>query len=144
MVGRRLLLTAVGGLAVLFFARPSQADSLSIFARPSPHFGIGFSIGDHHPYYPPMHGRFYRGHPWEHRFVRIGPPPVVIVQPPVEPVVITPPPVEQGTVTVWITNSNGSTTPVTLTRQGYNYIGPRGEYYSTMPSNEQLRMVYGF
>ena len=144
MIRRKLLVAAIGSLGVLFFAMPSRADSLSIFARPSHDFSIGFSIGDHHPYYPPKHGRFYRGRPWEHRFVRIGPPPVVIVQPPVAPVVITPPPVEQGTVTVWITNSNGSTTPVTLTRQGGSYIGPRGEYYAAMPSNEQLRMVYGF
>jgi hypothetical protein len=52
--------------------------------------------------------------------------------------------VEDGTVTVWITNSNGSTTSVRLTRQGPWYIGPRGEYYAQMPTNEQLRVVYGF
>jgi hypothetical protein len=69
---------------------------------------------------------------------------VVIAPPP--PVVVRPyaPAVEDGTVTVWITNSNGSTTLVKLTRQGPWYIGPRGEYYTDMPTNEQLRVVYGF
>jgi len=51
---------------------------------------------------------------------------------------------EQNTVTVWITNSNGSKIPVKLTRSGPNYVGPRGELYSTMPTEEQLKMVYGF
>jgi hypothetical protein len=144
MIRQKILLATMSGIAVLFFAKPSHADSLSVYAQPSPNFGIGFSIGDHRGYYPPMHGRVFLQQPWRHRFVRIGPPPVVVVAPPVEPLVITPPPIEQGTVTIWVTNSNGSTTPVTLTRQGTSYIGPRGEYYATMPTNEQLRMVYGF
>ena len=46
--------------------------------------------------------------------------------------------------TVWITNSNGSKTPVLLRKaEGGQYIGPRGEYYTTMPSEDQLRRVYG-
>ena len=51
---------------------------------------------------------------------------------------------EMNTVTVWITNSNDSKIPVKLTKSGPNYIGPRGETYSTMPTEEQLRTVYGF
>ncbi len=51
---------------------------------------------------------------------------------------------EQNVVTVWITNSNGSTTPVRLHRSGPGYIGPRGEHYSQLPSNEDLAKVYGF
>ena len=51
---------------------------------------------------------------------------------------------EQNTLTVWITNSNGSKLPVKLTRSGPNFIGPRGETYPTMPTQEQLKMVYGF
>jgi len=51
---------------------------------------------------------------------------------------------EQNIVTVWITNSNGSTTPVRLRRSGPGYIGPRGEHYSQLPSNEDLAKVYGF
>jgi hypothetical protein len=56
----------------------------------------------------------------------------------------TPPVIQNNTVTVWITNSNGSRTSVPLTRQGRGYLGPRGEYYDQMPTNEQLRVVYGF
>ena len=47
-------------------------------------------------------------------------------------------------VTVNVTNSNGSVTPVTLTRQGSEYIGPKGEHYSTLPAPEQLKPIYGF
>ena len=51
---------------------------------------------------------------------------------------------EMNTVTVWITNSNGSKIPVKLTKQGAGYVGPRGEYYETLPTQEQLKPVYGF
>ena len=51
---------------------------------------------------------------------------------------------EQNIVTVWITNSNGSKLPVKLTKSGPGYRGPRGEYYEKMPSEENLKMVYGF
>jgi phage tail tape-measure protein len=51
---------------------------------------------------------------------------------------------EQNTVTVWITNSNGSKIPVTLRKSGPNYIGPKGETYPNMPTEDQLRPVYGF
>jgi surface antigen len=49
-----------------------------------------------------------------------------------------------NTETVHITNSNGSIIAVNLQRSGPGYIGPRGEYYPTLPSQEQLRPVYGF
>jgi hypothetical protein len=50
-----------------------------------------------------------------------------------------------STVTVNIMNSNGSITPVTLRQQGVVYIGPRGETYPTMPTQEQLKQAgYGF
>lgn len=49
-----------------------------------------------------------------------------------------------NTVTVVITNSNGSKTPVILTKQGVGYLGPRGEYYEQLPTPEQLRPIYGF
>ena len=45
--------------------------------------------------------------------------------------------------TVWITNDNGSQTPVTLTPSGNGFVGPSNEYYSTMPTEEQLRALYG-
>ena len=51
---------------------------------------------------------------------------------------------EMNTVTVWVTNSNGSKIPVKLTKSGPNYIGPRGETYSSLPTQDQLRPVYGF
>lgn len=51
---------------------------------------------------------------------------------------------EQNTVTVWLTNSNGSKHSVKLTKQGPGYIGPRGEYYETLPTEEQLKPLYGF
>jgi hypothetical protein len=52
---------------------------------------------------------------------------------------------EMSTVTINVTNSNGSITPVTLRRQGVVYIGPRGETYTTLPTQEQLKQAgYGF
>ena len=51
---------------------------------------------------------------------------------------------EMNTVTVNITNSNGSVSQVKLQKYGIGYIGTRGEYYSTMPTQEQLRVIYGF
>ena len=51
---------------------------------------------------------------------------------------------EANTVTVWITNTNGSQIPVTLTKSGPNYIGPKGELYAALPTQDQLRQVYGF
>ena len=51
---------------------------------------------------------------------------------------------QMNTVTVNVVNSNGSITPVTLRRQGTGYLGPRGEYYSQLPTSEQLRQAgYG-
>ena len=51
---------------------------------------------------------------------------------------------EMNTVTVNITNSNGSVSQVILRKQGVGYVGPRGEYYDKLPTEEQLRPVYGF
>lgn len=52
---------------------------------------------------------------------------------------------EMNTVTINITNSNGSITPVRLRKQGVVYIGPRGETYPTLPTEEQLKQAgYGF
>ena len=52
--------------------------------------------------------------------------------------------IQANTVVINVTNSNGSITPVTLTRQGNLYVGPKGEQYTTLPTEEQLRKVYGF
>ena len=51
---------------------------------------------------------------------------------------------EMNSVTVNITNSNGSVSQVKLQKYGVGYIGTRGEYYRTMPTEEHLRVVYGF
>jgi hypothetical protein len=51
---------------------------------------------------------------------------------------------EINNVTVNITNSNGSISQVRLRKQGVGYVGPRGEYYSQLPTEEQLRPIYGF
>lgn len=49
-----------------------------------------------------------------------------------------------STVTVIVENRNGSFTPVNLTSIGSGlYRGPRGEVYRGIPSNEQLKSVYG-
>jgi len=51
---------------------------------------------------------------------------------------------EMNTVIVKVTNSNGSIIQVPLRKQGVGYVGTRGEYYSILPSEDQLRPVYGF
>ena len=51
---------------------------------------------------------------------------------------------EMNIVVVNVTNSNGSITQVRLTRDGVGYRGSRGEYYPTLPPEDQLRPVYGF
>jgi uncharacterized protein YcfJ len=52
---------------------------------------------------------------------------------------------DMSTVTINVNNSNGSTTPVTLRKQGGSYVGPRGETYPTLPTQEQLKQAgYGF
>ena len=47
------------------------------------------------------------------------------------------------TLVVNVRNANGSYTPVTLRRQGNVYVGPRGEQYLLVPTEEQLKDVYG-
>ena len=49
-----------------------------------------------------------------------------------------------NTFVVNITNSNGSVTPVTLRKSGNVWIGPKGEQYSRIPTEEQLKPIYGF
>ncbi len=67
----------------------------------------------------------------------VQPAPVTVIQRPTLPAY----PVAE---TIWVQNSNGSETPVELRRDGSGrYIGPKGEYYQSRPSNEQLRLLYG-
>ena len=51
---------------------------------------------------------------------------------------------EMSTVMVKVTNSNGSIIQVPLRKQGVGYVGPRSEYYEKLPTEDQLRPVYGF
>jgi hypothetical protein len=51
---------------------------------------------------------------------------------------------ETNAVTVSITNSNGSVTPVKFTRSGNNYVGPKGEVYDHLPTEAELKPAYGF
>ena len=51
---------------------------------------------------------------------------------------------EMNTVVVNMTNSNGSISQVQLKKYGTGYVGPRGEYYQSLPTGEQLRPIYGF
>jgi len=51
---------------------------------------------------------------------------------------------EMNTVVVNVTNRNGSIVQVPLRKHGVGYVGTRGEYYPTLPTQEQLRPVYGF
>ena len=46
-------------------------------------------------------------------------------------------------VIVDIHNDNGSITPVKIKKKGDSYIGPKGERYDELPTEEQLKPVYG-
>jgi len=110
-------------------------------------FGLNIVIGAprYRPVYicPPYRPVYY----YEPAYVYAPQPVVVMPQRTVvvqqEPVVVQQPAREQ--VVVWITNDNGSKTPVTLVKQkdtGY-YVGPKGEIYVVLPTDEQLRLLYG-
>jgi hypothetical protein len=158
MTLQKIALSVVATVASLALTPALRADThiaVSGFGATvgTPDGGIGFWIGGSAPHRHYYHGPVYReyGRPWHDPFIRIGPPPVVVVRPPVvvqsaPPVVMAPAPpvIQDSTVTVWITNSNGSRSTVQLTRHNGWYIGPRGEYYDQMPTNEQLRLAYGF
>ena len=52
--------------------------------------------------------------------------------------------VDERTVIVWITNDNGSKTEVMLTATfDGGYTGPKGENYANMPTEGQLKAMYG-
>lgn len=166
MLRNRILPAIFAGVMVLSLAPALRADTKLIISHSTGHAGIGAWIGGRVAApirRPPVRGPVMVTRPWHHRFVRLGrprietvvvrPPAVQVVYPPVErqvviehaPVVaVKAPVVEASTIAVWITNSNGSRTSVQLTREGPWYVGPRGEYYTEMPTNEQLRVVYGF
>ena len=52
---------------------------------------------------------------------------------------------EMNTTVVYVRNSNGSTTPVTLRHVGGGrWRGPKGEVYPSLPTAAQLQGAYGF
>ena len=69
-------------------------------------------------------------------------PPVTVVQPPVVVVNQALPDVPDS-ITINIPNQNGGFTAVTLRKSGNGFIGPQGEFYTTFPSVNQLKVVYG-
>jgi hypothetical protein len=46
------------------------------------------------------------------------------------------------TITIYVPNSNGSYTSVTLAKYNGGYVGPQGEFYPGRPTIEQLRVLY--
>jgi uncharacterized membrane protein YebE (DUF533 family) len=45
--------------------------------------------------------------------------------------------------TINVPNSNGTTTPVLLTKQNNVWVGPQGETYANLPLPEDLKQRYG-
>jgi hypothetical protein len=89
------------------------------------------------------HARMWAYTPY--RSVYVSPSVVYVAPQPVVTTFVPAPSVTSQAITVWFTNSNGSKSAVTLTKAPYTpgYTGPKGEYYPSMPTEEQLRMVYG-
>ncbi len=46
-------------------------------------------------------------------------------------------------VVIQVRNDNGSTMPIVLKKKGSTYIGPKGEHYEQLPTQEQLKPLYG-
>ncbi len=138
MARKRLL--KISMVVLLLTTVSAQASSLSISIGSR---GVHFSASKR----PVIHHR--------HRHVRtyptiIAPQPRIVI--PRRPVYIRRPVhrpalrhcVKPVSVTIWITNSNGSQQPVVLRKTRHGYQGPRGECYTIFPSNRQLRRAYGF
>ncbi len=51
---------------------------------------------------------------------------------------------EMNTQMINIHNSNGSIIQVKVTRSGTGWAGPRGEWYDHLPTEDELKPVYGF
>ena len=51
---------------------------------------------------------------------------------------------DMNSTMVNVTNSNNSVIQVKVKKHGVGWVGPRGEYYSKLPTQDQLRPVYGF
>ncbi|MEK6895375.1 MAG: glycine zipper domain-containing protein [Nanoarchaeota archaeon] len=51
---------------------------------------------------------------------------------------------DANTMIINVSNSNGSVIPVPIRRDKNIYYGPRGEIYNNIPTEDQLRKIYGF
>lgn len=51
---------------------------------------------------------------------------------------------EMSIVPVNIRNSNGSISQVLMKKDGVGYRGPNGEYYDHLPTEAELKPIYGF
>jgi hypothetical protein len=67
------------------------------------------------------------------------------IQPPSPPAASRPPAGKniKETFIVQIHNENGSVTPVEIRKEGDKYIGPTGEQYDKLPTEEELKPSYG-
>ncbi|MBU2101842.1 MAG: DUF6515 family protein [Candidatus Omnitrophota bacterium] len=50
---------------------------------------------------------------------------------------------DRETVTLNVPRFSGGYTAITLVRYSNGFVGPRGEFYPTLPTGEQLRVEYG-
>jgi hypothetical protein len=150
MMRQRLISMAVAAIVLplglgAIGGRTAQAD-----VHVGVGLGVGVPLGHHSSLGIWLGGPVYRQRPYyyPHRYYYpyVAPAPVVIYPPAPQVVVPAAPPVEPDgvPVTLWVTNSNGSKTAVKLIQHGGSYEGPRGEWYTGLPTNEQLRVVYGF
>lgn len=155
MFNKKIILISIVGIVLL--ACLGQASGGTFILRSSTSIGHRIAqpimpVAYHRPFY--KKNIFHHAH--QRTFLKRRPPHYnVAVRLPctnhiainlVPKVVVTRPEilVESTTITVWITNSNGSQTSVNLRRSGPGFLGPRNEWYPSMPTEEQLRIVYGF
>lgn len=151
----KLLTLAIAGALLWAGAGPAWASDCE---RTVTHYGyqpagtsitIQYGSGARRGHWRGHHGHSaHRGHGWGwggggwyswHAPVRRYTQVVVPACPPAQVVA----PVYSDTLVINVRNSNGSYTPVTLRREGGTYIGPRGERYLSVPTEEQLKAVYG-
>jgi YMGG-like Gly-zipper len=50
---------------------------------------------------------------------------------------------DQDSITINVPNDNGGYADVMLKRSENGFVGPQGEYYDSIPTIEQLRILYG-
>jgi hypothetical protein len=156
MFSKKIILISIVGTVLFTCLGQALGETLVIRSSTSCGYQIARPIMPRFNH-PPFHKKHAFIHPHHRTFVKRRPHPhkVVVVRRPrrrqiavnlVPTVTVTSPviAVEQTTVKVWITNSNGSQTSVSLQKNGPGFVGPRGEYYRNMPTEKQLRIVYGF